>query len=133
MVCPYCHGKTKIINSRHQTRNNSTWRRRQCLKCEALITTKEEADYSRLWVLIDKNGRFNPFLQDKLFISLYDSLKHRRTALNDARALLSTVVAKLSKVCPDGQVERQELIDTTLSILTRFDKVATVYYRAYYS
>ena len=102
------------------------------MKCDALYTTIEEPDYSRLWVFKDKSNRLSPFLRDRLFLSMYDSLKHRKAAVSDASAITATVVAKLAKSRSDGQIERQKLINTALDCLKRFDKVAAVHYKAYY-
>lgn len=132
MVCIYCNSKTEITNSRRLARSNATWRRRHCLKCGALYTTVEEADYSRLWLIAGLKGRLSPFLRDKLFLSVYDSLRHRKTAIQDASALTSTIIAKIAKASTDGQIDRQKLIDTALACLKRFDKTAAVHYKAYY-
>ena len=131
MVCIYCLSKTGIVNSRHLARSNQTWRRRQCLKCKALMTTLEEANYSGLW-MVAKDKNIKPFDRDKLFLSIYDSLKHRKTAISDANGITSTIIAKLAKNCSDGRIEHQKLIDITTSCLKNFDKPALVHYQAYY-
>lgn len=131
MVCIYCHSKTGIINSRHLARNNQTWRRRQCLKCKALMTTLEEANYSGLWMIINDKG-MKSFNRDKLFLSIYDSLKHRKTAINDANSITSTIIAKMAKNCSDGRIEHQKLIEIAKSCLKNFDKPAFIHYQAFY-
>ena len=134
MVCIYCKAKTEITNTRHLARNNTTWRRRHCLKCGALITTTEAADYGRSWVVSDEHSsRLSPFSRDKLFLSVYDSLKHRKTAVSDAGALTSTIISTLAKTCPDGQIAKQRLTATVIDCLKRFDKTSSVHYQAYYA
>lgn len=134
MVCPYCQSKTEVINSRHQKRTNSTWRRRQCLKCNAVITTLERIDYAKTWVVSDlQKSFFKAFSRDKLLLSVYSSLKHRKTAISDAEALIDTIISKLSHSCPDGQITKEDIVKTTLDRLKQFDKTAYVYYMAYFS
>lgn len=134
MVCVYCKSATEIVNTRQLARNNTTWRRRRCLKCGSLITTFEEPNYTQLWVVIDdRSGKLSPFIRERLFLSLYDSLRHRRTAVTDASGLTATTMAKVAKSCSDGRIERKNLIDIALACLKRFDKAASVYYQAYYS
>jgi transcriptional repressor NrdR len=133
MVCVYCGSNTRIINSRHQTRNNGTWRRRTCLKCAATFTTSETAQYEQLWVVSDdKTNNLNSFERDKLFISLYDSCRHRKTAQKDATELTDTVINKLLRHGNTGSLAKNQLRDVAYSVLKAFDKVAAVHYKAYY-
>ncbi|MEI9913617.1 MAG: hypothetical protein WDN66_01225 [Candidatus Saccharibacteria bacterium] len=133
MVCIYCGSKTEIINSRHQSRTNSTWRRRKCLECGAITTTTEQTDYEKSWVVSDDKGRISHFNRDRLFISLYNSLGHRRTAISDSNSLTATVIAKLAKKPSEGHINRQDIVDTSLTCLKHFDKAAAVHYKAYYA
>lgn len=77
-------------------------------------------------------GRQNdaePFSRDALFISLIDSLKHRKTALEDATALTDTILGLvLAQKSP--KIARQALIDSAYQTLKRFDKVAAEVYRS---
>jgi len=132
MVCIYCKGKTEIVNSRHLNRSNGTWRRRHCIECNAIVTTVEETDYSKHWVIQDKNNRYKPFLRDKLYVSVYNSLGHRKSPENDATAITTTVLSRLGKSSKDGRIFREDIIRTTTSCLSRFDKAASVQYRAYH-
>src|SRR5579871_2649414 len=95
MVCIYCSSKTQIINSRFQKRLNNTWRRHKCLKCKAVFTSIESPKLDSLWLVRGPNGQLLPFRQNKLLISIYNSCKHRETALDDATELTSTVLQKL--------------------------------------
>ncbi|MHB1864975.1 MAG: NrdR family transcriptional regulator [Candidatus Saccharimonadales bacterium] len=132
MVCIYCGSKTEVINSRQQARNNSTWRRRRCLTCHALVTTIEQVEYTKSWVVLGNKGEYRPFLRDKLFLSIYDSLRHRKTALSDSESITATVISKLAKDTKSAHIPREQIIRATCEILKRFDKVAVVHYKAYY-
>jgi len=134
MVCTYCKGKTEITNSRHLARSNATWRRRRCLKCGALITSIEQADYSKTWMIYDaQKDKLSPFIRDRLFISIYDSLRHRRTAIQDANAITATIIAKLAKISSESQIDKTKLIATAHNCLKHFDRAAAVHYQAYYN
>ncbi len=131
MVCVYCGGKTKVINSRAQKRLNQKWRRRLCLNCGAVITSLERVDTSTALQVLD-SSRYKPFSRDKLFLSLYDSLKHRKTALRDATALTDTIIAKALSRIKSPVIEKEELFLLTTGVLKRFDKVALVHYQAFH-
>lgn len=131
MVCIYCSSATQVTNSRHQKRANQVWRRRKCVNCGAIFSTTEVADSSQaLSVNIDKS--IQPFSRDILFISLYDSLKHRKDAMRDASALTTTIVSMLYPLADEAVVERDVVATISYTVLERFDKVAATHYKAFH-
>lgn len=132
MVCIVCSGNTQVINSRLQKRANAVWRRRKCLNCHATFTTHEKADYSALWRVTSNNLALSPFSRDKLFVSLYKSLQHRATALDDAAGLTDTVIANLIPVSRDGLLQNKDIADQAITVLELFDSVASTHYRAFH-
>jgi len=133
MVCIHCGQKTHIINSRLQKRSNQVWRRRECLNCQAVFTTEEKTDYSAAWLVRDQSGALQPFSHLKLFLSLYKSCEHRKTALSDAEALTDTVIKKLlGRSATSPAIDRQLIIQTTLVALNRFDRAASSHYQAFH-
>jgi transcriptional repressor NrdR len=134
MICLYCRGETEVTNSRERSRTPSVWRRRACKTCVAQFTTLEKPDYGTALVVRGRSGdKLYPFSRDKLFLSLYKSLGHRRSALNDATALTETVIGRLlHKKLADGAIELQNLTIATYDILKRFDKTAATLYKAYH-
>jgi transcriptional regulator NrdR family protein len=131
MVCAYCGSSTKIVNSRHLKRINGTWRRRVCNKCQAIFTTNEVAQYDALWSIKNARGILSQFERDKLFISIYDSCKHRKAARSEASDLTNTVINALIKIADDGLIAKSDLMMITYGVLDRFDKVAAIHYQAY--
>src|SRR6185369_12958000 len=92
MVCIYCGGKTAVVNSRSQKKANQTWRRRQCLDCQAVFTSVEAVDLPTS-LLFKKDAKHSePFQRDKLFISVYEACGHRKDALRAATALTGTAL-----------------------------------------
>ena len=132
MFCIYCTAGTKVVNSRLQKRRNQVWRRRKCLSCEAIFTSEEKIEYKAAWVIYHpSDGRFESFQRDKLFLSLYDCLKHRAGPREDAAALTETVISKLpAHVMESVTVHRDALVRVANVALNRFDRVASAQYEA---
>ncbi len=131
MVCIYCKSKTKIINSRHLARSNGNWRRRSCLKCKAIFTTNEEAVLKDYWSIRTKSGALKAFNADKLYISIYNSLQHRQTAIDEARELTNTNINKLLAK-NSSIINIDKLLNEVYTSLNNFDKTSATYFKAYY-
>lgn len=131
MVCIYCGSATSVINSRHQLRSNTIWRRRTCKECGATVTTTECMDLATA-ILVVHNLAHEPFSRDRLFVSIYESCKHRKDAQNSATILTDTVIRALYPHIYDALIEKSEIIKTTTKILKRFDEAAGVQYAAYH-
>jgi transcriptional repressor NrdR len=131
MVCIYCGGETKVTNSRSRQKGLQTWRRRQCQSCQAVFTTIEGAQEEHSLVVKRANA-YEPFLRDKLLVSVYESLKHRKTALTDASALTDTIITTLMPKFASGQIDNQTITAVAKGVLSRFDDAAAVHYQAYH-
>lgn len=131
MVCIYCGGRTRVINSRPQRRSNSTWRRRRCDNCKSIFTTTEIIDL-RGSVVFKRATSLEPFSRDKLLLSVYDSLRHRKTALSDAEGVTNTILGTLYKQLTDAVVDRDRVVRIVYVTLSRFDKVAATHYQAFH-
>lgn len=132
MVCIYCGQNTQVINSRLQKRANQIWRRRKCLKCGAVFSTHEHAVYEAAWRVKTSRSSLEPFVREKLFLSLYKSCSHRKTATYDAVALTDTVISGLGKQIRNGVIESETIAHEAMSILKRFDTPAAVHYKAFH-
>lgn len=134
MVCIYCSGKTKVTNSRASKRSPGTWRRRHCRSCGAIFSTRESVDLSTTYMVEHQDSTLAPFSRDNLYTSLYQSCRHRKTALDDAEALVSTITTQLLvKPAETGIISVKDIISVSKIVLGRFDPVAATYYGAYYS
>ncbi len=133
MFCLFCNSPTDVANTRHRHKSNTIWRRRRCTACKALFTSNETFDLGASIEVQSANGTSRSFSRDKLFISVYEACRHRKTALADATGLTDTIVASvmLNKNSKD-QIQRTDLIATALKVLKRFDPVASTYYKAYH-
>ena len=131
MVCIYCGGKTAVANSRPQKRSMQTWRRRQCTACGAIFTTIEGADLSTSLV-VRAGSTVEPFLRDKLFISILRAIGHRTEPLQDAGGLTATVIAQLLHTDAKASYTAHNIAVLTHTMLERFDTAAAVQYQAYH-
>lgn len=157
MVCIYCNSKTKtaVVNSRVSAKSACVWRRRSCPHCASIITTREQVDYqnalrvqktssgpnapggrlgagTRFSPNIDSTSSLEPFQRDRLFLSIHNSLSHRKTALNDSTQLTDTIIAQLLPLQTNGVLTTSSISNVTASILNRFDSVAGIHYHAHH-
>ncbi len=138
MVCIYCGQKTKVTNSRSSTKSKQTWRRRECLECQNIFTTREEIDLATVLMVqkaqpSNQTNFLEPFQRDKLFLSLFTSLSHRKTALTDATALTETIITKLFGLQANCVLDITDIKQATAAVLKRFDRAAATYYMAHHS
>lgn len=132
MVCIYCKNKTRVTNSRSSKKTNATWRRRQCQGCGSIITSREQAELSDVIRVKNSENILEPFSRDKLFMSVYRSLQHRKTALEDAGALTDTIIYRLIVVQTNGVLDSAVVVRTATPVIKRFDGPAAVSYQAYH-
>lgn len=132
MVCIYCGSDTKVVNSRPQKSLNSVWRRRLCVKCGGLFTTTESFQASGTFMLKKIDGNLAVFLREKLFLSVYDSCKHRDAAAPDSLAITDTIVNRLIHKHKNGVLDQLDLKDITYKTLNKFDRAASTHYKAYF-
>lgn len=129
MKCLYCGGETKVVNSRHQRRNNQVWRRRQCLACQAIFTTHEQIELESA-LSVNKTGGLEPFMPDLLLNELMLALKHRKDVYTASREVLATVVRKLLALPQKPVFSPKDIAETTSGVLKRIDKSAYLRYVA---
>lgn len=132
MVCIYCGSGTKVSNSRARSGNLLVWRRRNCLGCRAKFTTKEQIDNQSAIIIQKSSGALEPFQRDKLLISIYACLKHRKSAIPDATALTDTIIHLLIPKMKAGKLQANDIISTSSKTIARFDESASVSYLAYH-
>lgn len=73
-----------------------------------------------------------PFSRDKLLVSVYDSLRHRKTALSDASGLTNTIIGRLLHMVENAQLSKNDIARTAIAVLKRFDAVAATHYGAFH-
>jgi transcriptional repressor NrdR len=132
MVCIYCGGDTQVTNSRLQKKSNQVWRRRKCQACQGLFTSIEAANLPSSLLFKRDEEHLGPFQRDILLISIYESCRHRKQAVEAATALTDTVLGKLRHKVKDASLKRQDVIKVTADVLKHYDKAAYTSYLAYH-
>ncbi len=132
MVCIYCSSPTQVVNSRHMKRLNLVWRRRKCNSCHSIFTTEEIARYEAALRVESPSADLVPFSRDILLVSIYRSLGHRQHAIQDASALVDTIISKLISTSTSAIITVDTIRRTTLDTLQNFDSLAGNHYAAYH-
>lgn len=73
-----------------------------------------------------------PFSRDRLFLSVYESCKHRPRAISEAAALTQTIINQLLASNTNGTVGSSEIAKQAHVVLERFDRTAATFYAAYH-
>lgn len=133
MVCIYCNAKTVVSNSRATKNSTVTWRRRTCTGCGAVATSVESYDYMVTHRVHSKDGSLQPFYRDRLFVDVYQSLLHRKSAHKDATALTDTIIQQITSSSSRGLVDTSTIVKEVLRVLTHFDAAAATHYRAHHA
>ena len=102
------------------------------MHCGSLVTTYETVALEASIVVQYAATDLRPFSRDMLFISIYESCKHRPTALADAAALTQTIMGKIFTRPLAPAITREAIIAATQSTLELFDAAAATYYTAYH-
>jgi len=97
-----------------------------------VFTTHESVEFEGSLVVRHSDQRLEPFSRDNLFVSIYESCKHRTDALSNARSLTQTVIGLLRGHIVEGTLERDVIATVTGAALARFDTVAGTMYEAYH-
>ncbi len=74
-----------------------------------------------------------PFSRDKLFVSIFESCKHRPKGIDDAAFLTQTVINDFwADGAQSALLHRNHIVHTVYQVLDRFDPTAAALYRAYH-
>lgn len=82
--------------------------------------------------MVKTNKQLQPFSRDKLYISVYDSLRHRTSAVEDAEALTLTIISTVRGLIQNGVVDSVSIASVSKEVLERFDATAGTVYGAYH-
>jgi transcriptional regulator NrdR family protein len=81
---------------------------------------------------VTSQDHLEPFSRDKLLLSIHDSLKHRKTATNDASALTSTILSSLRNQLSDAIIPTEQIAQAAYEVLSNFDTAAASHYQAFH-
>ena len=131
MHCPFCSAEdTKVIDSRLVTDGEAVRRRRECLTCGERYTTFETAELV-MPHLIKRDGRREPFDEEKLRYGLSKALEKRPVSVDEIETSLNHIKHRMrstgERELPSLQVGEEEMTE-----LRALDPVAYVRFASVY-
>jgi len=74
-----------------------------------------------------------PFMRDKLLVSIHESCRHRQDGLGNASALTDTIFSTALKASETPGIISLDLLKATArEVLARYDAYAAQHYEAYF-
>ena len=131
MDCIYCDNETRVTNSRPQKADHQTWRRRQCNTCQATLTSIEHIKLDEALRVQKRKQPIEPFLRDKLFLSIYQSVSHLEKSATLAQQLTSTVLRHILKEISGPIISTDKIAIITAQVLKRYNAAAAVRYLSF--
>ena len=101
------------------------------MNCGQIFTTLEQVDLGSAIVVKDAESNLTPFDRDRLFLSIYESCRHRPSANTDAKALTATIISNLLSLLDSKPLDKQQIITVSLGVLGNFDTAAATIYKAF--
>jgi len=136
MKCIYCNQeKSEVINSRGIKGNSMVWRRRSCLNCKKIFTTKESPIADNLFVL-KRNGSRQRFIYEKIFTSIFKVINtgKNRDSGDDAKLakkISEHVIEKLFSISNNRVVSSKSIIELVYKELKKINLSFADIYIAY--
>lgn len=131
MHCPFCAAAdTKVIDSRLVSDGAQVRRRRECLSCCERFTTYEAAELVMPRV-IKRDGRREPFNEDKLRAGFLRALEKRPVSVESIEAQIGRIMQKL-RASGEREAKSRVLGELVMDSLKTLDKVAYVRFASVY-
>lgn len=131
MRCPFCGGNdTKVIDSRVIKDRYSVRRRRECLKCKARFSTKEELEILDLTV-IKRDGSREPYQREKLILGIKKALEKRPFEYEEFWKLIKQIEIEIQSY-QKPEIKSSKIGEIVMKYLKKFDKVAYVRFASVY-
>ncbi|MFH1867938.1 MAG: transcriptional regulator NrdR [Candidatus Omnitrophota bacterium] len=131
MKCPFCgYDEDKVVDSRASPENDSTRRRRECLKCQRRFTTYEHIEDIPLMV-IKKNGQRQPFDRNKLMAGILKACEKRPVSAGKIENLIDNIERALQRK-NDKEVKSSQIGEMVVKKLHEIDEVAYVRFASVY-
>ncbi|MFB3887938.1 MAG: transcriptional regulator NrdR [Candidatus Bathyarchaeia archaeon] len=130
MKCPYCGSEEfKTLETRDSS-ENTTRRRKECVKCAKRFTTYEYVETVELMVR-KKNGELERFDVNKIIRGLQKACEKRPVTMEQINTLASRVRQDLMSG-GKGDVTSQEIGDLVMKYLKDLDRIAYIRFASVY-
>ena len=131
MHCPFCSAEdTKVIDSRLVTDGEAVRRRRECLTCGERYTTFETAELV-MPHLIKRDGRREPFDEEKLRYGLSKALEKRPVSVDEIENSLNHIKHRMRSF-GERELPSLQVGEEVMSELRALDPVAYVRFASVY-
>ncbi|MCF7869512.1 MAG: transcriptional regulator NrdR [Candidatus Omnitrophica bacterium] len=131
MRCPYCNfNEDKVVDSRLTSEGSAIRRRRECNSCGRRFTTYEYVEKTPLMV-IKKDGRREPFSQQKVLDGLIKACEKRAISVEKLENIVSEIEIKLQKKF-EQEVDSNHIGELVMERLSKIDDVAYVRFASVY-
>jgi len=130
LKCPYCGSEESKTLETRDSPENTTRRRRECVKCGKRFTTYEYVETVELMVR-KKNGELQRFDVNKIIGGLQKACEKRPVSMEQINELASQVRQDLM-LGGKGEVTSQEIGDLVMKHLKDLDRVAYIRFASVY-
>lgn len=131
MRCPSCGEiESKVVDSRPGRDGKAIRRRRECLNCSLRYTTYERIEES-IPLIMKKDGRLEPYDQDKLLRGIGKACDKRPISVTQREELASKILRELQE-SGEREVPSKVLGAKVMRELHKLDKVAYVRFASVY-
>jgi transcriptional repressor NrdR len=131
MHCPFCSAEdTKVIDSRLVTDGEAVRRRRECLTCGERYTTFETAELV-MPHLIKRDGRREPFDEEKLRYGLSKALEKRPVSVDEIETSLNHIKHRMRST-GERELPSLQVGEEVMTELRALDPVAYVRFASVY-
>jgi transcriptional repressor NrdR len=131
MKCPSCgYNDSKVIDSRPGRDGRAIRRRRECLNCSLRFTTYERIE-ELFPVVLKKDGRREPYDQEKLLRGIGKACDKRPISMAQREELASRILRELQE-SGEREVTGKVIGEKVMRELHRLDKIAYVRFASVY-
>ena len=129
MVCPFCeNSNSKVVESRESP--DGVRRRRECSRCGLRFTTYERV-YKKSIMIIKRDGRREPFSQEKLENSLVLACAKRPLEVGKISRIVVDIETELNSISK-LEIESYVIGEVVMDKLKKLDQVAYIRYASVY-
>ena len=131
MRCPYCNEiDNKVIDSRLSKDGRTIRRRRECIPCGRRFTTYEKLE-EVLPMVIEKDGRREPFNREKIIEGMKKSCQKRPVSITKIEEFVDALEFYFQEL-GKKEVESKEIGEKVINNLKEWDEVAYVRFASVY-
>jgi transcriptional repressor NrdR len=131
MHCPFCGASdTRVVDSRLSAEGDKVRRRRECPRCSTRFTTYEVAELL-MPPVVKRDGRREPFLEEKLRTGLLRALEKRPVSAGQIEETILRVKNR-ARASGERELSTQRIGEWIMEELRHLDQVAYVRFASVY-